>query len=84
MTDFALVTWLDSIHTSGWKHWEDYNTASTDLEHETIGFLMKETDYSYVLIQSRSADHSNVDAIMEIPKSSVIRFQKLKYAKKNS
>lgn len=77
----VYIKWLDSVHTSNWINSESLEFNRSDLEHESVGFLLKETDYSYILVQSKGRDVSkqpHVDSVMEIPKAAVEKFKVLK------
>lgn len=73
------ILWLDSVHTSGWRQVGGLSIKKHYLKHETIGFLLKETEFSYSVVQSmrfdRKGHDSTVDAIMEIPKATIIRYR---------
>lgn len=77
MSIILYISWLDSCHQSGWITVAEGKSNLEQLKHETIGFLLEETDYSYVVVQSRSMDGEMIDAVMEIPKVSVMEVKKL-------
>ena len=72
------IWWIDSCHLSGWRKIEDLDFDKRDLEHQSIGYLIKETNYSIAIIQSRSIDGITCDALMEIPKCAIHKIKKLK------
>lgn len=65
------------MHTPGWLNPNEYKMCEDDAHHETLGFLMRETEYSYSIAQSKAIDDAMVDSIMEIPKVSVIKVTEL-------
>lgn len=70
------IIWVDSCHTSGWEFWSDLKFDFEGIQQETVGFLIKETEYSLIVIQSKSlifSKNDSVDGIMEIPKSAIIK-----------
>lgn len=77
--DKLEIHWLDSLHTSGWKSEEDIKTSDKELEHTSVGYFMREDKRSIVLIQSyqlgKDDGDTNVDAIMEIPKCSILKIK---------
>lgn len=64
------IDWLDSCHLSGWTR-DELDFQLKDLQHKTVGFFMKKTDYSISVVQSRKAEvkekGTSIDALMEIP-----------------
>lgn len=76
------INWVDSCyHGSGrWIHAEDLRTGKKFLEYESVGFLLEETDVSYVLAGSAAVDRKSQDcvgSVLEIPKCAVSRMQVL-------
>jgi len=69
------LKWLDSCgHTSHWTPLKSLEFPRGALEHESVGFLLKETDYSVVIAQSKGLNldiQNNVDGVMEIPKVAI-------------
>jgi hypothetical protein len=82
----VYVKWLDSVSLgSRWVRQSKIEEMATDvgLEHETLGFLVLETELSIVVAGSRglelAEDHSaNVSDLMQIPKCSIIERKLLK------
>ena len=77
------VEWIDSCHVFGWSKDSDYVFSDDDLVHNTIGYLLKETNYSIAMVQSRISKPSktarnSVDALMEIPKCAIRKLRQLK------
>jgi len=69
--------WRDSAHHGeGWQHLNNLKYAEDVLLYESVGFLLKETEYSYVIIQSKNVslgdEFDNVDSVMEIPKKAIM------------
>jgi len=80
------IRWVDSCHQGGWISVSDLfkKYQKEELIQETAGFLLKETEYSYMVAQSKGAYWSPggesdfaVDAIMEIPKVAVVEVREL-------
>ena len=75
------IQWIDSIHTAGgWQSESSTKSRRDWLLFETVGFLFKETTYSYVIVQSKHLYRDNdgsdsVDAVMEIPKCAVLKLK---------
>ena len=68
------IRWVDSIQHSGWRPRNDF-AEDESLIHWTSGYLLKESDDRYFIAQSFGLDFPNVDAVMEIPKCSVLSFR---------
>lgn len=82
MTDIVYLRWVDSCsHSNGrWISAKDLEFKEEHIRYETVGFLLKETDYSYVVIQSQGVhpeDQDHLDAVMEIPKVAVSECRRL-------
>lgn len=76
------VDWLDSCHLSGWSRLKNISFNKKDLMHQTSGYFFKETPYSVCIVQSKKMypeENSSVDAMMEIPKVSILKVKKLKW-----
>ena len=80
------IEWLDSYRTHGWLQLqeamidEDYS-----LDHRTMGYYLGETKRQISVCQSSKTDknlisepETQIDAVMNIPKSCIIRVRKLK------
>lgn len=69
------IKWVDSNHSYGWTDKKDSTPLSWEkMMCETVGYLLKETDYSYQVVQSLGGEQ--VDAIMEIPKCCIQEIRK--------
>ena len=89
------IKWVDSCHMGGWIQLSDLARTyrKEELIQETAGFLLRETEYSYMVIQSKSVYWTTnsttdfaLDSMMEIPKAAVLEVYNLtkkKNAKKN-
>ena len=66
------VRWLDSAATSRWNHRDSVKSEHKNLDHESVGYVFEETEYSLVLSQSQQRDGPMVDALMEIPKVAIL------------
>lgn len=78
--DKIEIKWEDSMHNNGWKAENDFQTEYQDILHKTIGYFLKETKYSIIVVQSYGLKEydggHNIDSIMEIPKKSIIKKRK--------
>lgn len=77
MATVIYLEWLDSCHhNSGrWTPVGDLEFKREHIVYETIGFLLEETEYSFVVVQSKGVhmkDQDHLDSVMEIPKVAVI------------
>lgn len=70
----VMIRWVDSTSRFGWFS-RDTIKADCDLLVETLGYLIDETDDSYLVTMSFSADQ--VDSPMQIPKGAVTGFWEL-------
>ena len=75
------IEWLDSCHLSGWTR-DDLAFEQKDLEHNTIGYFIRETEYSISVVQSRKNEVKEkgtaINALMEIPKVAITKLSVLK------
>ena len=76
MTTMLRIEWMDSCgHNNGrWTQAKDLEFKREHILYESVGFLLKETEYSIVIIQSMGLhpdDQDHVDAVMEIPKIAI-------------
>lgn len=89
---FIHVKWIDSCHVSGWMFLQNFakEYKKTELMQETAGFLLRETEYSYMIVQSKGLYWSKldedfaIDAIMEIPKVAITELNYLTKKRKVS
>ena len=81
MNKFQIIeiTWLDSLHTSGWTK-EDAAEMSplNQMKQQSIGYFLRENKRAILIVQSKRDDGYYVDAIMEIPKVSISKIKRLK------
>jgi len=75
------IEWLDSCHLFGWTK-DNLDFEQKDLEHNTVGYFLKETEYSISVVQSRKHEvkekGTSIDALMEIPKVAITKLSVLK------
>jgi hypothetical protein len=83
---FVHIVWVDSCHSSGWTFVSAIKHPPQDLVQESCGFLLKETEYSYFIVQNKGMfptdDDLAVDGTMEIPKVAVKLIAELTIKKK--
>lgn len=77
----VYIQWIDSCayNRGGWFEPTDDQFTIDALLYESVGWLFKETDYSYVIVQSKGVNRDeqpHVDMMMEIPKCAVKEFRK--------
>ena len=63
------ITWIDANQTTDWQD-PDYELPS-DLGTRTVGYFWKETEDYIAVLQSYTTDHTQIDAIMQIPKVTI-------------
>ena len=71
----AHIRWVDSVGVSGWRSRSALKSTRQHLDHESVGYVLEETDYSLVIIQSqqRSGDDDHMaDHMLEIPKAAIV------------
>lgn len=68
----AHVRWVDSLGTSRWHHRSESKSDRKQLDHESVGYILEETDYSLILYQSQQRHGENIDNTMEIPKVAIV------------
>ena len=68
------ITWLDSMHQSGWQKEKFITLSGKELEHKTIGYFLRQDKRSIIVCQSfqKNCEEKAVDAIMEIPQKIII------------
>ena len=75
------IEWLDSGALSGWTK-DELDFKKKDLEYNTVGYFLKETDYSISVIQSRKhavvEQGTSINALMEIPKVAITKLNIIK------
>jgi len=89
---FIHVVWIDSCHVSGWMFLQNFakEYKKEELMQETAGFLLRETEYSLMIVQSKGLYWSKenedfaIDSIMEIPKCAIHETNYLTKKKKHA
>jgi hypothetical protein len=78
--DVIEILWIDSCHVNGWNK-DNFDYDKADLEFRTVGYFLKETKYSIVVVQSSKRktkdEGTSIDALMEIPKVAIEKMKKL-------
>ncbi len=80
--DRIEVDWIDSHHTAGWHHDENFEWekhAESALDQKTIGYFMHESKRAICVVQSygQVKDDLTHDAIMCIPKITITSKRKI-------
>lgn len=70
------IHWLDSVGLAGWKSPEDW-LRDASMIHHSVGWLVDETDDSYIISSSIGECHDDAYAPFKIPKVAVTGFWKL-------
>lgn len=65
------IRWVDSVRLS--SEWQPLPANFEPAVIETVGFVMRETDTSLVVVQSIDNENGNVSGAMAIPKVAVIK-----------
>jgi len=81
--DKIEIEWLDSKHETGWLREKNFKTEYLDLCEKTVGYFLRATKHSIIVIQSYSVKEDikggfEIDAIMEIPKKAIVKINKLR------
>lgn len=75
------IDWLDSCALGGWSR-DNLTYELKDLEHKTVGYFIKETDYSISVVQSRKnkvqEENTSIHSLMEIPKVAITKIKVIK------
>jgi hypothetical protein len=66
------VRWVDSLGSSRWRPRNETKSDRKQLDHESIGYILEETEYSLVLLQSQQRHGEHIDNTMEIPKVAIV------------
>lgn len=67
------IEWLDTMSTSGWQTKDDRlrQTKIEDMDHRSIGYLLKRGPEYVVVAQSVGEQHDNVGDTLMIPRQAV-------------
>lgn len=80
MRDFTLIeiTWLDSVHDSGWHRLSEFDKYEKQLLHKTIGYKVNESKQTIAVCQSYGLHRKDptIDAVMIIPKKAILKIKK--------
>ena len=80
--DILEILWADSHHHSGWltpEDAQDFVDSKNQFIIHTIGYFFSEDKIFIYLIQSQDTQESSlIDAIVGIPKGTILRINKLK------
>lgn len=77
------ITWLDSIHDSGWQKEDKFDGDDKWLGHTTAGYYFGQSKNAIHVIQSKSITpdskgNRSIDSVMTIPKKCITNIKKLK------
>ena len=75
------VDWIDSMTRVGWECYDDAVIALDEpnkMEHQSCGYLVKETDAYIALTHSVGVKIKNCCDVIQIPKCSVTKIRRLK------
>jgi hypothetical protein len=83
--DWVHILWEDSYQLHGWSPLDETGFDEDEsLGHETLGFYIGETKRQITVCQSKKsskelddAPHTNVNAVFSIPKSCILKIEKL-------
>jgi len=75
------IEWLDSCSVNGWNKDNGISYQKSDLEHISVGYFLKETEYSIAVVQSIkkkvSEENTSINSIIEIPKVAISKIKLL-------
>ena len=72
------IDWVDSMARTGWhpmREYDDYAEDPTSTLHHSVGYLLKELEDRYIMVQSYGIGTGMVDAALEIPKVAVVKIK---------
>lgn len=67
------VTWIDSCVNNGWRFDDDFPKPS---KVKSIGYIIKETK-KYIVLTSSKSDVNSYVGPMAIPRSAIIKMEKI-------
>lgn len=75
--DFPLiiVTWIDAVAGCGWEEFNDVDNSPHIIS--TVGYLIKESKESILLVMSKDEQSSNFNCSFVIPKGMIQNIKKL-------